>query len=161
VTVGEVTRKLIASLEAGGPAARDCLLDVSELLRKAWHPGFVPAFDHLQAENITPEEAGLLRQALADYCQAEGSAAHRRMALVTIAKEGRSELQAQLQTELHLTLQAHRVLSGDLFQLLLALEDIGESVFPNELRSRGIDAVQANVDVAAAYLRLKGTLVPY
>jgi hypothetical protein len=161
VTVGEVTRKLIATLEGGGPAARECLLDVSELLRKAWHPGFAPAFAHLQAEDITAEEAGLLRQALADYCQAEGSAAHRRTALATLAKERRPELQAQLEKELHLVLQVHRVLSGDLFQLLLALEDVGESVFPKELRSRGIDAVQANVDVAAAYLRRKGTLVPY
>ena len=76
--------------------------------------------------HITAEEAGLLRQALADYCQAEGAAAHRRTALATLAKEGRPELQAQLEKELHLALQAHRVLSGDLFQLLLALEDVGE-----------------------------------
>jgi hypothetical protein len=115
----------------------------------------------LQAEDITPDEASLLRSALADYCQAEGSAAHRRIALAALAKEGRPELQARLATELHLTLQAYRVLSGDLFQLLLALEDIGESVYPEGQRSRSFDAVQTNVEAAETYLRRKGTLVPY
>ena len=105
VVVGDVTRKVIVALETGGPQARECLLDASELLRKAWNPGFVPAFEHLQAEAISPDEAGQLRQALADYCEREKAASWRRTALTSLAKEGRPDLRPQLVTELHLTLE--------------------------------------------------------
>ena len=159
--MGEVTEALIAALEAGGPQAQDSLVDVSELLRKAWQPGFEPAFAHLEAEHISHDEAARLRQALADYCEREKSAPHRRAALATLAKEGRPQLQSQLARELHLTLEAHRSLSGDLFQLLLALEDVGESVFSKEQHSRSIEDVRTNVEAAAAYLRRHGLLVPY
>jgi len=159
--VGDVTRTLIAALEAGGSQARECLIDTSELLRKAWNPGFVPALEHLQAEHISAEEASRLRQALADYCERETSASHRRAALTTLAKQGRPDLRSQLTTELHLTLEAHRVLSGDPFQLLVALEDVGEHVFPKEQHSRSIDEVRTNVHAAAAYLRQHGLVVPY
>jgi hypothetical protein len=158
--MGDVTRSVIASLEAGGDEAREHLLDASELLRKAWNPGFVPAFEHLQAEHISGEEASRLRQALADYCERERSGAHRRAALATLAKEGRPDLRAQLVTELHLTLEAHRVLSADLFQLLLALEDIGEDVYPKEKRSRSLTDVRTNADAAVAYLQRHGFVVP-
>jgi hypothetical protein len=159
--MGQVTERLIAQLEAGGSGARDCLLEVSELLRKAWHPGFTPVFEHLVAENISQEETLRLREALAAYCARELSAPDRRRGLVTLAREGQPKLVKELVPELHLVLEAHRVLSNELFQLLLALENVGEKVYPDGVSSRSLDKVQANADAASAYLLARGIAVPY
>ncbi|MDP7129481.1 MAG: hypothetical protein QF437_03285 [Planctomycetota bacterium] len=155
--MGEWTQKLIERLELGGSAARESLTDVEELLRKAWSPGFVPAFKHLQAEEITNEEAGRLRQALADYCQCEASASCRRTGLAILARKGEANLRDQLTRELHVLFEAHRVLNSDLSNILQALENIGEEISPKG----DVMEVDAIVEAAQNYLRRRGIRVPY
>jgi hypothetical protein len=158
--MGNETEKLIAALNVGGAAARDSVIFVDELLRKAWPPGFTPAFEHLEAEQIDSDDASRLREALAAYCSREPDASGRRHALSTLSKNGDASIKKDLVRELHLALEAHRVLSAQLFQVLLALENVGEHVYPGELASRGINAVQVNVEAAERYLLDHGIAVP-
>jgi hypothetical protein len=159
--VADLTKRLIATLDAGGVAARECLQEVGELLRKAWQPGFVPFGEALQAEESTSDEVVRLREALAAYSRTESDASARRTALSILAKEGSPELREQLVAELHDCLTTHRIVSREIFQLILALEDVGESVFSSGLRSRSLAAVETNVNAASDYLGKQGIQVPW
>ena len=161
--MGYETERLIKLLQAGGPPARECLVEVDELLRKAWIHGFVPAWKHLQDEEIDSEGAGRLREALAQYCEKAVNSAGRRAGLCTLSERGGQdpELKKALVSELHLALEAHRVLSADICSILGALEKLGEKVYPDSRRHGGITEVQENVDAANADLLANGIAIPY
>ena len=159
--MGELTQRVTRQLQAGGEEARAALLDASELLRKAWNSGFRPAFDYLEAEDVTPDEANELRHALQQYCERETSAPHRRMGLSALAKQGEQYVVDDLARELHILLEAQTGLNRDLYQLLLALENVGEQVYPEGERGSSVTEVQRNTDAARAYLARRGTMVPY
>ena len=159
--MGELTKHFIVLLEGGGEPARQVLQQVGELLRKVWQPGFTPFGETLQQEEITAEDAVRLRDALTVYYTSESDVSARRTAVSILAKEGRPELREQLVAELRNLLTEHRVLSRELFQLLLGLEDIGESVYPQGVRVREVTAVDINVKAASDYLVKQGILVPW
>jgi hypothetical protein len=159
--VGTVLRALIAKLEQGGSEARESLFEASELLRKASSRGFRPTLTHVEQEEIAPNEISDLKIALADYYENEKSAWHRRRALTILAMErvGHPDLRTQLVSELHLALQAYRVVSVELSELLLALDDIGE-LGNVDLPGTPLEH-QRNAELAAAFLRGQGIVVPF
>jgi hypothetical protein len=159
--VGDLSKRLIATLAGGGISAREVLPTVGELLRKAWQPGFVPSGVGLQSEEISVEDAARLRDALFAYYRNERDASARCTALSILAKEGQPELRDSLVSELHDVVRALRVAGRGLFQLLIALEDVGERVFPQEQRSRSLAALERNLGAADQYLEKHGTSVPW
>lgn len=159
--MGDVSRRVIESLGIGGDVARDALEDAGELLRMAWQPGFVPFKAALAQEAMTPEEAALLRAALVAYSESEGDGSSRVAALSILAREGRPELRDRLVNELQRLLTSYRVVAREMFQVLLALEDVGDRPFPQHVMSRRLTAVEENASAASSYLQARGLLVPW
>ena len=153
-------RIVIESLERGGMGARDVLVDAHELLRTAWVHGYRSPFPDLEEERITSAEANELRRALADYCASETSGSHRRFALANLARTSGYDLRKQIAAELHICLEVQRVIGWDIFQLLLALEELGEQIFPPEKTSRSLTDLEENVEMASDYLQRVGINVP-
>jgi len=61
---------------------------------------------------------------------------------------------------LHICLEVQRVIGWDIFQLLLALEELGEQIFPPEKTSRSLTDLEENVEMASDYLQRVGINVP-
>jgi hypothetical protein len=140
---------------------RGDLIYASELLRRAWQPGFVPAFPELAHEDLSDAEVHRLRAALAAFYERPShSGTDRRFALWTLAKDPASDVVPALIRELHFLLEAHRIIDGDMFQVLLALRDHGEPVYPPEKRSFGLLDIQENVHSAEQYLLSRGHRIP-
>jgi len=159
--MGQITKDLIHQLSQGGEPARASLFRVSELLRKVFSTGFQPCFPELVHEKPTNAEISSLIAGLADYYETESLASKRREAVRVLACDTEIDVKDKLVRELHLALSVHRQISGDLYQLLFALERSGERVYDEDKSGRCIGEVQENVDAAANYLLGHGIRVPY
>lgn len=159
--MSDIVEEAIQALARGGHAARGWLLFVSEAMRKAWSPTMQTAFETLDERGVTSEEGGRLREALVRYYVATSDEPTRRECLRILARHGGGELKEDLLHQLHLLFEIHRSVAGDLSQILLALEDIGECVYPAHQQSHGLPDVQANVEAADQYLRNHGFKIPY
>jgi len=158
--MGTMFEAALVALRQGGDEARGCLLFVSEALRKAWAPESETIFEELERSGVSAEQAAALREALASYYSRSDSDLARRECLTILAQSGDRGLRDDLLRELQLHFEVHRAVSGGLYQLLLALQDIGERPFPPNSRSTSIDYVQQNVEAAEAFLALHGYRTP-
>ena len=133
---------------------------VSDLLRKAWAREFHSGFDAIDTEDISPEEALELREALLDaYYRASNKTNSRRL-LETLATANERSIKDELIKELHLSLEMTRAASALLWASLRGLEDVGENVFEPAETSLGITCVELNIRAAERYLHNRGILVP-
>ena len=158
--MGTMIEAALVALRQGGDEARGCLLFVSEALRKAWTPESETIFEELERSGVSAEQAAALREALASYYSRAESEFARGECLSILAQSGDRGLRDDLLRELHLHFEIHRAVSGGLYQLLLALQDIGERPFAPNISSTSIDHVQQNVEAAEEFLALHGYRTP-
>jgi hypothetical protein len=64
--MARLVRSYIARLQADDPTLKEDLWVISDLLRKAWSQGSGSGLDAIASDEISPEEALELRQALLD-----------------------------------------------------------------------------------------------
>lgn len=157
----DIIEEAVEVLNRGGPEAREWLRFISEAIRKAWSPDMLTVFESLDDRGVTAEEGGRLREALVAYYSRIGDEPTRRECLRILARHGGPELKDDLIRQLHLIFEVHRSIANDLYQIIVALENIGEKVYPSHQSSNSVREVQANVDAADRYLREHGFNIPF
>ena len=130
------------------------------IVAEHWAPESRTIFGELERSGVSAEQATALREALASYYSRSDSDLARRECLTILAQSGDRGLRDDLLRELQLHFEIHRAVSSGLYQLLLALQDIGERPFPPNTSSTSIDYVQQNVEAAEAFLALHGYRTP-
>lgn len=155
-TIAEVLG-ILRDPSADSEALTEAVFLASELLCKADSPGLA-AVSELDDVEPTDDEYVALRTALLGLLERGEIGSTYRSALVALSRVGDTD-QERLRRQAHLLLQIIRTGATELLQVLLALEDSGEQVYP-EMGNRSIDHIDENVAAAAAYLRRLGTIVP-
>lgn len=151
--MGKLTRRMIDAIRQDDPNVLDELWVVSDLLRKGWQPNYQSGFADIDAETVSSEEAGELREVLLDAMHRQAHPDKQRSFLFTLAHGGEQSVKERLVRELHVALEMHRAASGLLWTALIELDHIGEGVFAESPKmSHGIDQVADNIEAAVAYM---------
>jgi hypothetical protein len=149
--MGKLTRRMIDAIRQDDPNVLDELWVVSDLLRKGWQPNYQSGFADIDAETVSSEEAGELREVLLDAMHRQAHPDKQRSFLFTLAHGGEQSVKERLVRELHVALEMHRAASGLLWTALIELDHIGEGVFAESPKmSHGIDQVADNIEAAVA-----------
>lgn len=159
--MAELVRSFIERLRSGiDPDLKRNLWMISDLLRKAWSEDFRSGIEQIDAEEITPDEALELRDALLQAFHNAPNQSDSLALLHTLAASDEKSVRDDLVKELHLAFEMHRSASARLYRVLNSLDDVGEDPFERSETSRSIDYVEMNIRAAERFLRSRGILVP-
>jgi len=159
--MGAFTKKILQQLETCEDMQddTDCVQIAGDLLSRHTVRNFQSHFyPEVDREKVSAQEAQALKTALLNLYQRQPKNFARGTVLWALGKSHDVTLKDFFVQETHTLAEAVTEANGTLFQVLIALEGIGEPVFEE---TRSIDEIAINLEQARKYLAQYGIVIPW
>ena len=161
--MGELVRRTVEDLNNARDIEdlKSCVWIASDLIRKAASSGYSSGFGEIDRESVSEAEEKELQQALLNALPRNKSPRYVAPILSALSSSRDASLLPLWIEHLAQHLELLKAANAVLYTTMTALNELGESVFDKNQRSRDVTNLEMNVNQASKYLHERGVTVPW